>query len=216
MFEGFSAETVDFLWGIRFNNNREWFTEHKKDYVNYLYTPIKELGKALFEPFSHEAGNILKVSRIYRDARRHYSVPYKESLWACIRKEGDWWSELPCLFFDIFPEGIRYGFVFWKPTVSYMEAFRKHIAADEQAFLQCIEDTQNKTGVPITADVYKRPKEAPSDALAPYFAWKGNICCTREESFGPEVFGPQLLARVEKLLEQLTPLYQYLNRIDNG
>ena len=33
MFEGFSPETVDFLWGIRMNNNREWFLEHKKDYV---------------------------------------------------------------------------------------------------------------------------------------------------------------------------------------
>ena len=25
MFEGFSPETFDFLWGIRMNNNREWF-----------------------------------------------------------------------------------------------------------------------------------------------------------------------------------------------
>ena len=24
MFTGFSPETVDFLWGIRMNNNREW------------------------------------------------------------------------------------------------------------------------------------------------------------------------------------------------
>ena len=31
MFEGFSPETVDFLWGIRLNNNREWFLAHKKD-----------------------------------------------------------------------------------------------------------------------------------------------------------------------------------------
>ena len=28
MFEGFSPETVDFLWGIRMNNNRDWFLEH--------------------------------------------------------------------------------------------------------------------------------------------------------------------------------------------
>ena len=50
-FEGFSPETVDFLWGIRLNNNREWFTEHKKDYVNTLYEPMKALGKELFQPF---------------------------------------------------------------------------------------------------------------------------------------------------------------------
>ena len=29
-FAGFSPETFDFLWGIRLNNNKEWFAEHKK------------------------------------------------------------------------------------------------------------------------------------------------------------------------------------------
>ena len=48
MFLGFSPDTVDFLWGIRWNNNREWFLEHKQDYVNYLYEPMKALGKELF------------------------------------------------------------------------------------------------------------------------------------------------------------------------
>ena len=43
-FNGYSPETVDFLWGIRMNNNREWFLEHKKEYVKYLYEPTKALG----------------------------------------------------------------------------------------------------------------------------------------------------------------------------
>ena len=30
MFTGFTPETIDFLWGIRMNNNRDWFLEHKK------------------------------------------------------------------------------------------------------------------------------------------------------------------------------------------
>ena len=47
-FEGFSPETVDFLWGIRMNNNKEWFTEHKPEYVKYLYEPMKDLGKDLY------------------------------------------------------------------------------------------------------------------------------------------------------------------------
>ena len=51
MFEGFSPETFDFLWGIRMNNNREWFLAHKKQYVDTLYEPMKALGKALFQPF---------------------------------------------------------------------------------------------------------------------------------------------------------------------
>ena len=39
MFTGFTPETVDFLWGIRLNNNRDWFLEHKKQYTDTLYAP---------------------------------------------------------------------------------------------------------------------------------------------------------------------------------
>ena len=33
MFQGYSQETVDFMWGIRFNNERGWFLAHKDDYA---------------------------------------------------------------------------------------------------------------------------------------------------------------------------------------
>ncbi len=212
MFNGFSPETVDFLWGIRMNNNRDWFLEHKKDYVNHLYEPMKALGKELFEPFLHRPGNLLKVSRIYRDARLHHSVPYKESLWICIQRDVDWWAENPCLYFEIRPEGVSYGFVYWRPRPATMERIRQQWAAQPDAFLQLIADTEQKTGLPITADLYKRPKEAPKAELAPYYAWKGNIACVVEEEFSEDLFGPALAARVGKFLEQLIPLYEYFNQ----
>ena len=61
MFTGFTPETVDFLWGIRLNNNREWFTANKKQYVTTLYEPMKALGAHLFQPFIERSGNLLKV-----------------------------------------------------------------------------------------------------------------------------------------------------------
>ncbi len=212
MFEGFSPETVDFLWGIRMNNNRDWFLAHKKDYVNYLYEPMKALGKDLFTPFLQRPGNLLKVSRIYRDARLHHPLPYKESLWICIRHDVQWWAENPCLYFEIRPEGVSYGLVWWRPRPSTMEQFRKQIAADPKPFLKLIKDTEKATGLPITAELYKRPKEAPDARLAPFYAWKGNISCAVTEEVSPEMFGPALGERAYRLIEQLTPLYDYFNR----
>ena len=212
MFEGFSPETVDFLWGIRMNNNRDWFLEHKKDYVNHLYEPMKALGQDLFQPFLDKPGNLLKVSRIYRDARMHHDVPYKESLWVCIRKDVEWWAEAPCLFFEIRPEGVSYGLIWWKPRVSTLESFRLAIAAKPREFLKLMKDTEKATGMPISASLYKRPKEAPSADLAPYFAWKGNIACVREEAPSEDLFSPALAQRVRELFLQLRPLYDYFNR----
>ncbi len=211
MFEGFTPETVDFLWGIRMNNNREWFLEHKKDYVNHLYEPMKALGKELFRPFTDKPGNLLKVSRIYRDARLHHPVPYKESLWICIRQDVQWWAENPCLFFEIRPEGVSYGFAFLRPRVAVLEEIRQDIAARPKEFLKLIRDTERAVGQPITAELYKRPKEAPDRKLAPFYAWKRDICCIREEAVSEDIFGPELARRAGDFLEKLIPLYDYFN-----
>ena len=212
MFEGFTPETVDFLWGIRMNNEKGWFTAHKQDYVNHLYEPMKALGKELFEPFLDTPGNLLKVSRIYRDARLHHPLPYKESLWICIRQQVDWWAENPCLFFEICPEGVSYGFCLWRPRVATMDQIRQDMAARPREFLQLIADTEKATGMAVSADLYKRPKEAPIPELAPYYAWRGNISCIRQEQVSPQMFGPQLGQRAKVLFEQLIPLYDYFNR----
>ena len=212
MFTGFTPETVDFLWGIRMNNNREWFLEHKKDYVNTLYEPIKALGKDLFRPFLERSGDLCKVSRIYRDARLHHPLPYKESLWICIRQDVDWWAENPCLYFEIRPEGISYGFILWRPRPATMAQIRQRMAEKPQEFLRLIADTEKKTGLPLTASLYKRPKEAPIPELAPYYGWKANIACVAEEEFSEACFGPQLADRVKTFLENLIPLYEYFNQ----
>ena len=212
MFEGFCPETVDFLWGVRMNNNREWFLQHKKDYVNHLYEPMKALGKDLFQPFLDKSGSLLKVSRIYRDARMHHDLPYKESLWVCIRQDVDWWAENGCLFFEACPEGVSYGFVLWRPRPATMEAMRKQWAAKPKEFLKLISDTEKATGIPITADTYKRPKKAPIPELAPFYSWKGNISCVVERPWSEDTFGPQLGEQVGEFLERLIPLYDYFNQ----
>ena len=212
MFEGFSPETVDFLWGIRMNNNREWFLAHKSDYTRYLYEPMKALGQYLFEPYADRPGVLLKVSRIYRDARLHHPQPYKESLWICIRRDVQWWGENPCQYFEITPEGISYGMVFWKPRAASMEAFRRQIAQDPQPFLSLVERTEDVTGIPVTADLYKRSKPCPSEELERFFRWKGNISCIWQEPFGEDVFRPELAQRVRERITMLDPLTEYLSR----
>ena len=213
MFTGFTPETIDFLWGIRMNNNREWFLEHKKQYVDTLYQPMKELGADLFQPFLERPGSILKVSRIYRDARLHHPDPYKESLWICIRRESEWWAENPCLFFEIRPEGVNYGFSLWRPKVAAMQEFRSRIAARPEEFLTMLDSVQKAVGMEVTATCYKRPREAPIPELQPYFAWKSDVDLIRHEPVGEPIFGPALGERAGQFLEKLIPLYEYFNLI---
>ena len=212
MFTGFTPETVDFLWGIRMNNNRDWFLEHKKQYTDTLFEPMKALGKDLFQPFLARTGDVLKVSRIYRDARMHPPEPYKESLWICIRQDVEWWAENPCLYFEINPEGVDYGFFIWRPRTATMEDFRRQVSAQPDEFLELIRSTEAAVGMEISADLYKRPKPCDNPDLQRFFYWKGQIGCTRHEDFSEATFGPELGARVGEFFEKLIPLYDYFNR----
>lgn len=72
MFTGFTPETIDFLWGIRFNNNREWFAEHKSDYQTQLWEPMKALAAEVEAPFSQVAGLRMRLSR---HLPRHADAP---------------------------------------------------------------------------------------------------------------------------------------------
>ena len=212
MIEGFSPETEDFLWGIRMNNNREWFLANKKQYVDFLYEPMKALGKELFQPFLDKPGELLKVSRIYRDARLHHPLPYKESLWICIRQDVAWWAENPCLYFEITPDGISYGFFIWQPRVATLNDFRQAIAAKPEEFLQIVEQVEAATGLPISAELYKRPKPCDDPRLERFYRWKTNIGCIRSEEFGEAAFGPDLGDRVRDFLVACTPQADYMSR----
>ncbi len=211
-FQGFTPETVDFLWGIRMNNRRDWFLEHKKDYVNRLYQPMKDLGQDLAQLFRDRPGNLVKVSRIYRDARMHHPLPYKESLWICIRRDVEWWGENPCLYFEINPEGVDYGFFIWKPRPAVMKEFRRQIAAEPRTFLTLVAQVEAATGQKLQAKEYKHPEKWDHPDLERFYLWKEQIGCSVHEDFSPDTFGPQLGLRAAELFEKLLPLYEFFNR----
>ena len=67
MFTGFTDETVDFMWGIRFNNERAWFEAHKEIYLTHFYQPMRELGDELYDYIAAkrpDLGLIRKVTRM--------------------------------------------------------------------------------------------------------------------------------------------------------
>ena len=72
MFTGFTDETVDFMWGIRFNNERAWFEAHKEIYLTHFYQPMRELGDELYDYIAAKrpsAGVLRSLPRLHR--QRH-------------------------------------------------------------------------------------------------------------------------------------------------
>ena len=135
MFQGFSQGAIDFLWGIRFNNERPWFEARKQDYLDLVAGPMKELALQVQAEMLRRHPKLqleLRVSRIYRDARRlHGRGPYKDHLWFVLHRPKDGGiGPLPCFYFEIAPEYHSMGMGYYSATPLTMAKFRARMDRD--------------------------------------------------------------------------------------
>lgn len=207
-FTGFYPETIDFLWGIRLNNNREWFEAHKADYQRFLWEPMKALAADVEAAFTGVEGLRMRVSRIYRDMRMHPPVPYKETSWMCLRHDGASWLEHPCLFFELTSEGYSYGLLLWNPRAAAMERWRTQLGDRTEEFLQMAARAERETGLRLGGRAYIRPKQTPDERLAAYYSLR-NVSMMRECPLGDELYTPRLAETVRDTLHALLPLYEF-------
>ena len=212
MFQGFSQQAVDFLWGIRLNNERSWFLQHKQEYLTYVDEPLRQLGAELQENMEDafpKLGLNLHVSRIYRDARRlHGRGPYKDHLWFTLRRPKEQWVSLPAFYFEIAPEYYSFGMGCYDPTPVTMAKFRARIDRDPKP-MEKLARKLNRSPFALEGEMYKRPKGDPGPLLSPWYNRK-SISITRDENCEGLLFQPELAQQVAEGFRFLKPYYDYL------
>lgn len=210
-FTGFSPETMDFLWGIRFNNNREWFAEHKTQYQQTLYEPMKALAKSLQPSFADVPGLELHLSRIYRDMRMHPDTFYKDSLWFCFeRRSKGGFLEHPSVCFELRPEGYRYGFLLYNTRAAQMQELRNRIAEQPDRFLKLVKKAERISGIALDGDRYAKPKPCPDERLLPYFSMK-NFLAIADLPPDDLLFSPDLAEMLRTSLTAWLPVLEFLD-----
>jgi len=218
MFQGFSQETIDFLWGIRFNNDRTWFEEHKGEYKTYLEAPMKELCRDLYQAMDDrhpKLGLVSKVSRIYRDARRLFGRgPYKDHLWLSISQPAEQWSSRPVFWFEISPEDYSYGLGYWMAEAVTMAKLRARMDRDPKTMEKLVRQVQRQGVFELRGESFKRPKEAPSKLLEPWYNKKRGISLSYSSPHDDLLLSPDLPGEILERWEKLVPLFQYLSTVD--
>ena len=218
MFQGFSQQAVDFLWGIRFNNERSWFLEHKQEYLTYVAEPLRQLGEEVqqvMEEKSPELGLNLHVSRIYRDARRlHGRGPYKDHLWFTLRRPKERWVSLPAFYFEIAPEYYSYGMGAWDLPPVTMAKLRARIDRDPKTMETLTRRLARQKEFQLETEDYKRPRSAaPSKLLEPWYRTKSFSIC-HEDKLTDEVFSRDIVDRLKEGYRFLLPYYDYFVTLD--
>ena len=216
MFTGFTDETVDFMWGIRFNNERAWFEAHKDTYLTQFYQPMRELGDELYDFIRDKrpnAGLIRKVSRIYRDARRLYGRgPYKSHLWFSLRMAGEHWAEQPVFWFEIYPEGYSYGLGIYQALPATMARFRQAVDRDPREMRKLAQAFQAQDRFRLEAEEYKRPKGCPEPPLDQWYNRKSlDLTCSRPAD--DLLYSPALVGELTEAFESLMPYHRYFSAL---
>ncbi len=210
---GFSQGAVDFLWGIRLNNERGWFLAHREEYLTLVDAPLRALAaqtaRAMTEEFP-KLGLELKVSRIYRDARRlHGRGPYKDHLWFSLRRPGEYEGAIPCFYFELAPERYSYGMGCYDPTPRTMAKLRARIDRDPKPLERLARALEKRGEFHLEGALYKRPKGDPGPLLFPWYN-RRQVSLDCDRNCEGILFTPELAGQLLDGFRFLEPCYRYL------
>lgn len=218
MFQGYSDETIQFLWGLTFNNERSWFQAHKEEYLKSLYQPTQELGREVYDRFCAQNPDIqvnLHVTRIYRDARRvKHGGPYKDHLWLSLERPHDKdedWHGIPALWFEVRATGYEYGMGYWG-TPQDMEIYRRRILREPEKLETLIDRYESQTTFRLCGEDYKRPKGQVSEKLMPWFN-KKHISLVAGNEPDDLFYSSKLADTLAEGFQSLVPFYEYFDSL---
>jgi len=218
-FTGFTQETFDFFAGLKENNYKPWFEEHKTIYERAVQHPLKALAVAMTPAmYSIDSQMNLQpnkmISRIYRDIRfSKDKSPYKTNMWIMFQRLVPDWESFPGYYMEINDEGYQYGMGLFMAKKKVMEDYRAKIEYDADHFRQMTKDLIDKHHFVVGGDEYKRPiSNSLSDYFQTWYQRKGiylyKICPVGKELLD-EGFA-QYLAREFTLLQ---PLYEFMTDV---
>lgn len=218
MFTGFSQATIDFMWELRFNNNRTWFLENKERFQRDFQAPMKALAAQVFDGVEEKCGKRgflpPKVARIYRDARRvRDGQPYRDHLWFTLEKPSEDWTSAPVFWFELGPEAWSYGLGYYQAKALTMLKFRTRLDKNAKQFEKLVAPIMQGSEFVLSGDEYARKKDAPTQKTEPWYNRKSfSLVCERPN--GEELFAPTLADTIVNGYASLMDLFEYLTTID--
>lgn len=219
-FTGFTPDSLQFLQEVRQRNSKEWYDEHKPLYQQALVEPFQALVDALSPVMLHiddlfetrpAIGKTL--SRIHRDTRfSHDKTRYRSNMWFTFKRYHKDWTDAPTYFFELFPDGWRFGLGYYSASKTTMDLFRQTLRDNPKGFLKIANNLGSTFA--LEGDSYKRPliKDQPEELATWYNRKSLAAIATRPDV--ETVFSEGLVNILAQGFSQLAPLYHYLMKIE--
>ncbi|MBE6782789.1 MAG: DUF2461 domain-containing protein [Ruminococcaceae bacterium] len=171
-YDGITSDALFLLARNRFENDKNFYEEHKPEIKKSVITPVRQIIDALLDDmFSYDNRMVLipwkMISRIRRDTR--YSKDkslYRENVWVMFMRDKKANPYIPCFWLEIFPDRYTCGIGSFYTNASYLQLYREKILAEPDRFRKAVKSCE-KTGAVLSLDCYKKqkPGDCPEDLL---------------------------------------------------
>ncbi|ATW28236.1 DUF2461 domain-containing protein [Candidatus Formimonas warabiya] len=219
MFQGFSEGTIQFLQGLKENNNKAWFEANKPTYQNFVQEPLRELVDEL-GPFMLSIDALFEISpkkaisRINRDIRfSHDKSPYRSNMWISFKRQYLDWKAEPTYFFEIFPDFYRYGMGFYCTPRETMDKLREMIDEKKKDFQQIHHLYQSQNIFRIEGEKYKRILNANLTAELNEWYQRKEVYFVCNRNIDELLFEKELVPVLRDGFKILEPFYHYFLRL---
>ena len=212
-FNGFTNETLDFLRSIGVHNNRQWFEEHKNDFIQYVSLPMKQLSSQVYNILAERFPDMrmgTHLPRIYKDFRRvRDGRYYHDEYWFLITDQNYKENRL-CFFFKITGYEYHYGTCLFMPSPAVMAAYRIGIENNRKAFERMVRDFQKQDIFQLEGSDYKIQKGDLSPLLNTWYN-KRDISLIHTSTYDDGViFQPDLVQILTEGFTWLIPFYKLI------
>lgn len=214
IFTGYTDQTADIFWGIRFNNEREWFQAHKQAFQDAVMTPTRALASELYAWLQEEYPALhlnLHISRVYRDARRLFGRgPLNDHIWFSFQNAVENRAQAPCLWFQVGADGYACGAGCWMPAATSAQLRRLIDNEPKQAqkLLRLLDGQKEFT---LSGPVYARPKGHADEPIGRLYNLR-SMLLESAHGFDARSASRELVDWVKDGFRFLLPFYQFMER----
>ncbi len=225
-FSGFPPEATQFLSELAENNNKAWFTDHKKQYETYILEPSKAFIVTLGERLQAIAPNIQydtrtngsgSLMRIYRDTRfSKDKTPYKTNISAMLWEGAGKKTLCPAFGFRLQASGLGVMAGMFGFDKGWLERYRTAVSDPKLGEeLQTIINNLDNSTYELIGQHYKRvPRGFDTDhPRAELLKYNALYAHPRKEFDAQLITSPQLVDACLTHFEAIAPIQQWLVKI---
>lgn len=211
----FSEATLDFMALNRVMNSREWFHEHRSEYLSLVVEPTAELVEAL-APDMYKIDPKLtidprvgkSISRIWRDTRRGASLPlYRDVMWINFLRAK--YENYPGFWFEFSPRCLRWGCGWYQTDPGVMEVMREMLLSRDADAVAAVKAYGKQKVFTLEDERYKRSRHPDEPEELRLWLDQKSLCLTHTETQLDALYSGELAARLARDWRRIVPVYDF-------